>query len=79
MGKIAFGQGFGVLVQFCVGFYSLGSCISYVVLIGDFLVRNIITNEKRQTLPNSRSEQLAYPFLKDSGQVLASTMVLQPP
>ena len=38
MGKIAFGEGFGVLVQFCVGFYSLGSCISYVVLIGDFLV-----------------------------------------
>ena len=32
------GRTFGVILQFCVGFYAFGSCTSYVVLTADFIV-----------------------------------------
>ncbi|KAJ9471492.1 Vacuolar amino acid transporter 2 [Diplonema papillatum] len=37
IGKKAFGRRFGVAAQTCVLLYSLGSCLSFVVLLGDFL------------------------------------------
>ena len=37
LGTRCFGPRFGVFSQVCVLFYSLGSCLSFVVLVGDFL------------------------------------------
>ena len=38
MGKKALGERAGVFIQSCCLFYTAGSCISYIVLTGDFLV-----------------------------------------
>lgn len=38
MGKQALGKSFGTVIQCCCLLYTAGSCISYVVLTGDFLV-----------------------------------------
>eukprot|EP00929_Paragymnodinium_shiwhaense_P061221 TRINITY_DN30575_c0_g1_i2.p1 TRINITY_DN30575_c0_g1~~TRINITY_DN30575_c0_g1_i2.p1 ORF type:complete len:254 (-),score=24.14 TRINITY_DN30575_c0_g1_i2:41-802(-) len=39
LGERAFGKRFGELVQATVALYVTGSCISYIVLIGDYLTR----------------------------------------
>eukprot|EP00755_Sulcionema_specki_P034705 Sspe_Gene.21234::Locus_7927_Transcript_1_1_Confidence_1.000_Length_1607::g.21234::m.21234 len=40
IGRRAFGSAFGYVTQGCVLLYAMGSCISFVVLSGDFLVGN---------------------------------------
>ena len=37
IGTRCFGASFGIFAQICVLLYSLGSCLSFVVLVGDFL------------------------------------------
>lgn len=38
MGQLAFGPAAGQVIQLCTFFYTCGSCVSYVILVADFLI-----------------------------------------
>ena len=54
IGTMALGPRLGTLVQVCILCYTTGSCISYVVLTGDFLVSDDSTGVFAQWAPHSK-------------------------